>query len=61
MSMQMQNGQHVDTPFLRMEVHTIGKVPEQRTVHLIVHAWELSGIVYDTKEHLVKLIEEPRS
>ena len=51
--MQMQNGQHVDTPFRRMEVHA--------TIHLIFHAWELSGIVYDTKEHLVKLIEEPRS
>jgi hypothetical protein len=61
MSMQMQNGQHIDTPFLRMKVHAIGKVTEQRTVHLIFHAWELSGIVYDTKKQLVKLIEEPRS
>jgi hypothetical protein len=33
--MQMQNGQHVDTPFLRMEVHAIGKVTEQRTAHLL--------------------------
>lgn len=59
--MQMQYGQHVDTLFPRMEVHAIGKVTEQRTVHLIFHAWELSGIVYDTKEYLVRLIEEPRS
>lgn len=59
--MQMQNGQHVDALFPRMDVHAIGNVSEQRTVHLIFHAWELSGIVYDTKEHLVKLIEEPRS
>jgi len=51
--MQMQNSQHVDTPFLRMEVHA--------TIHLIIHAWELSGIGYDTKEHLVKLFEKPRS
>ena len=33
-SMQMQYGQHVDTLFPRMEVHAIGKVTEQRTVHL---------------------------
>lgn len=59
--MQMQNSQHVDTRFFCMEVHAIGKVTEQRRVHLIVHAWELSGIGYDTKKQLVKLIEEPRS
>jgi len=59
--MQMQNGQHVDIPFLRMEVHAIGKVTEQRTVHLVFHVRELSWIVYDTKEHLVELIEELRS
>ena len=59
--MQMQNGQHVDIPFLRMEVDAIGKVTEQRTVHLVFHARELSWIVYDTKEHLVELIEELRS
>ena len=59
--MQMQNGQHVDTPFLRMEIHPVGKVTEQRTVHLVFQARELSGIVYDTKKHLFELIEEPRA
>ena len=41
--MQMQNGQHVDTPFLRMEVHPVGKVTEQRTLHLVFQArWTTS-------------------
>lgn len=36
--MQVQNGEHVDALILRMEVHAIGKVPEQRTVHLIAYS-----------------------
>ena len=59
--MQVQNGQHVDTPLLRMEVYAIGKVMEQRTVHLVFRARKLSGIVYDPTEHLVEFFEEPRS
>jgi hypothetical protein len=61
MSMQVQNGEHVDTLILHMKVHAIGKVPEQRTAHLILHRRELSGIGYDTTEHLVEFFKEPRS
>jgi len=60
MSMQMQNSQHVDIPFLRMEVLPMRKVTGQRTVHIVFHAQELSGIVYDTTERLFELIEKPR-
>ncbi len=59
--MQVQNGEYVDTLIPRMKVHTIGKMPEQGTVHLILHTRELSGIVHDTTEHLVEFFEEPRS
>jgi hypothetical protein len=44
-----------------MEIYAMGKVTEQCTVYLVFHARKLPGIIYDTKEHLVELIEEPRS
>jgi hypothetical protein len=61
MSMQVENGQHADSPIICMEIHAKGKVPEQRTVHLVSHARELSGIVYDATDHMVKFVKKPRS
>ncbi len=56
--MQMQHCQNIDTFVADQEIHTIGKVPEQRPVHRFFQTRELPGILDDAMEHMIEFVEE---
>lgn len=56
--MQVQHSQDMDTLVTDNEIHTIGKMPKQRTVHRFFQTRELPGILDDAMEHMIEFVEK---
>lgn len=59
--MQVQHSQDIDTFVADQEIHTIGEVAKQRTMHAVVHTRKLSGVLDDATEHMSEFVKEPYS